>query len=132
MRLRFINLEEKSSEISGLLDFQNKIIFINIADSPARQRFTIAHELGHALLHRPELQNNPNLGIFYRKPLHDEIFNSSEEQQANCFAANLLVPEKILRKIYSSCQSHTLLANIFNVSRQVIDIRMENLGLRNG
>ena len=129
LKLQFIDLKEKSDEISGLYDFNSKTIYVNCQDSPQRQRFTIAHELGHALLHAPELQKNPNLGIFYRRPLGDGAFDSIEEQQANRFAAYLLVPEAFIKEIYPSCKSHTTLSGIFNVSRQVIDYHLKNLGL---
>lgn len=129
LQLQFIDLKEKSREISGLYDSHSRIIYVNVDDTPARQRFTIAHEFGHALLHQEQLQTNPNLGIFYRRSLKDKIFDTKEEQEANRFAAYLLVPENIIRKIYPTCSSPTILAKIFNVSRQVIDFHIRNLGL---
>lgn len=129
LRLQFINLEEKSIDIAGLYDVNVRTIYVNAADTPARQRFTIAHEFGHALLHQQQLKANPNLGILYRRSLKDKIFDTMEEQEANRFAAYLLVPEDIIRRIYPICSSPTILAKIFNVSRQVIDFHIKNLGL---
>lgn len=129
IQLRFIDLRDRSSQISGLYDNGTKTIYVNANEAPARQRFTIAHELGHALLHSYQLEKNPNLGIFYRRPLGDEVFNSIEERQANCFAAHLLVPEAIIRELYPACKSPSVLADIFNVSRQVIEFHLLNLGL---
>lgn len=130
LQLQFIDLKEKSREISGLYDSHSRTIYVNVHDTPARQRFTIAHEFGHALLHQKQLKTNPNLGIFYRRSLKDNIFDTMEEQEANRFAAYLLVPENIIRKIYPTCSSSTILAKVFNVSRQVIDFHIRNLGLQ--
>lgn len=129
LELRFVDFGDKSKQISGLYDSKSRVIYVNKTESPQRQRFTIAHELAHALMHGDELKDNPNLGIFYRKPLRDKIFESIEEQQANNFAANALVPETLLKKLYTSCKSHEILAKVFNVSRQVIDFHIQNLGL---
>lgn len=130
LQLEFIDLKDKSRDISGLYDPSSQTIYVNANDTPARQRFTIAHEFGHALLHQKQLKENPNLGILYRRSLKDKIFDTFEEQEANRFAAYLLVPESIINKIYPTCKSTGLLAKIFNVSRQVIDFHIKNLGLK--
>lgn len=38
-------------EYSGIIDYSKGIIYINGNDSPRTQRLTLAHELGHYLLH---------------------------------------------------------------------------------
>ena len=44
----------KDGAISGGVNFQEKggRIYLNQNDTPARQRFTLAHEIGHCVLHR--------------------------------------------------------------------------------
>jgi Zn-dependent peptidase ImmA (M78 family) len=134
LKLDFIDLKEEGNGIAGLLDARTNTILVNIHDNPRRQRFTIAHELCHALLHKEMLKDNPDLGIFYRKSIDTyELTDSSdqvEEKQANHFAAHLLIPEKFLRKFAPLCNySPILLAEIFNVSVQALKFHMNNLGI---
>lgn len=133
--LGLILSEFTDGEISGVIDLNKKYLYINFSDSPQRKRFTIAHELGHWILHRTELAANQEIAVLYRRPLGTEEIDVLE-QEANCFAANLLVPEVMLRKAIEqvssvsgkeSCDSH--LAEIFNVSRSVIGYRRKFLGI---
>jgi len=99
-------------------------IFIEDTDSHERQRFSIAHEIGHACLHPEELRSSPGLGIVYRAPIGGET--DPYEQEANCFAANLLVPRKMLCYWYEKTQNQNQLSEIFGVSPEVIGFRLIN------
>ena len=62
------------------------------------QRFTAAHELGHAMLeHEPSLDAE---GVLFRYPVADRVVSdySLEEIQANVFASQLLIPRWLLTK----------------------------------
>lgn len=61
--------------------------------SDARRRFSIAHELGHWELH-------PNLtqGRYCTEENLSDYVRSSEEVEANCFAASLLMPRFMMRE----------------------------------
>ena len=107
-------------DISGVLDVQNQIIYINERDNAVRKRFTIAHEIGLWVLHRADLQTDPNIGIYYRKPIGEESEDTKKE--ADWFAANLLVPLKQLEELAPKCSDDEL-AKIFAVSLQVIGYR---------
>lgn len=62
----------------------------------AVQRFTAAHELGHALLgHRPSLDDE---SILRRTPFTDRPGYDIQEVQADAFASELLVPRWLLAK----------------------------------
>jgi Zn-dependent peptidase ImmA (M78 family) len=113
--------EFEESEISGFIDFEKKLILVNKYDSTSRQRFTIAHELGHWILHQKELQNNRDLVVLYRRSIDNET--DPLEQEANFFAANLLVPISFLQKISDSSMTNKRLSNIFKVSEAVIAFR---------
>ena len=115
--------------ISGFVNLEKKMILVNKFDSPARQRFTIAHELGHWVLHRSELEANPDLVILYRKAL-EEKETDPLEQEANCFAANILVPAFMTEGLFSSVLPNKTIANIFRVSEAVILFRRELLHAR--
>ena len=76
-------------------------IVINANDSLARQRFTMAHEFGHIIMHWDWLKNQEtglNKGkyeILFRKTSYNES-STLKEIQANEFAAELLLPHKLL------------------------------------
>lgn len=130
-----------SDDISGffILDEGQPIIGVNAKHSPARQRFTIAHELGHYLLHRP------GEGVAYVDKAFLVKFRNaesssgeySEEIEANLFAAELLMPHSEIQKAISQCSTFDAhdddriseLANRFGVSQQALLIRLGNLGL---
>src|ERR1700722_17504934 len=63
--------EFEENGISEFIDFEKKLILVNKYDSTPRQRFTIAHELGHWILHPKELQNDRDLVVLYRRSIDD-------------------------------------------------------------
>ncbi len=119
--------------VSGYIDLDNgaKQIVINRSDPTPRQAFTIAHELGHLILHADLLKDNPDYGILYRQSI-GELNENLAEKQANFFAANLLVP-KILLDRYErlmpvpNSESADKLAVIFGVSSEVMRYRFKSL-----
>jgi Zn-dependent peptidase ImmA (M78 family) len=128
-----------SPDISGLLYRQDDdlIIGVNADDSPARQRFTIAHEIGHLRLHKS--------GFFvdraYRASRENLPSDPDEERQANWFAAELLMPETMITTVARNVVDQRsvtddaligALAERFNVSRQAMGFRLLNLGVVNG
>lgn len=118
---------DKFNNISGYIKPEIRTIFINSRDPENRRKFTIAHELGHWILHREKLESEPEkYAVLYRIPLgrpqEDPI-----EQEANCFAANLLVPENMFRDKRQG-KTEEQLAQEFNVSRDVIGFRIKHLG----
>jgi len=130
---------ELPGNIAGLVDLKEFVIFINQADTENRKAFTVAHELGHIKLHSKELKKNPELSILYRKPLGAKDMDP-KEQEANFFAASLLVPQKIYKEIlhrYKDVLSENgsgLLAKIFGVSQEVMGYRFNHfkLNTKNG
>jgi len=99
-------------------------IFVNDMDPYVRQRFTVAHELGHYILHH----NNNSDGIF----ISFRGASNPEERAANRFAADLLMPRDVLRKSHAEKTLPLLwkLAEEFNVSRAAMRYQLESLGLR--
>ena len=118
-------------EISGFVDIQEKIIYLNALDSETRKAFTIAHELGHILLHQPELKQNPDVGILYRQPLGKKN-DDPLEQEANFFAATLLVPPPMLKDVLREYgdileDNINVLSDLFGVSKEVMGYRLDDL-----
>jgi Zn-dependent peptidase ImmA (M78 family) len=105
--------------IAGMLDIENKTITVNKHDSLTRQSFTIAHELGHWLLHVKH-GTMTEKEFLYRKPLGGPD-DDWREKEANWFAANLLVPSEMLKEYASLSQEEA--ARVFRVSPSVIGYR---------
>ena len=87
------------ADVSGILyrDGARRVIVVNQKHSKVRQRFTIAHELGHLMLHRGEpVHVDEGFRVNLRDP-RSATAEEVEEIEANAFAANLLMPAAWLR-----------------------------------
>lgn len=132
-----LSFEPLEGNVSGMLyrDGPVTIIGINSYHSNTRQRFTIAHELGHYLLHKGD--------VFVDRPFLRDSKSSlaidKQEIEANQFAAALLMPEELVteefidliekRKISSPDILIEELASHFEVSIQAMTIRLQTLEL---
>lgn len=126
--------------VSGLLvrEDDSVVIGVNATHPPVRQRFSVAHEIGHLVLHR----GRPMVVDHVRLNLRDERSSAAtdlEEIQANAFAAELLMPKDlVLRELRdvdpsrSSSEANLVadLAQAFDVSEQAMEYRLVNLGVR--
>lgn len=99
----------------------NPTVYLNSFLSEDRKRFTLAHELGHYLLHDNTLSK-------FRLNIFDYCNNGesmSEENEVNYFASAFLVPEESLVALLRLIGTKTdLIANYFGVSSQVIKNRL--------
>ena len=98
-------------------------IFFNQLESSNRQRFTIAHELGHYELGHGERPRDSAAAF--------NMYNFDPvEVEANRFAAELLMPEASVRWLVDRGQtSLSQLGNAFQVSEVAMKYRLKNLGL---
>ncbi len=118
-------------------------IVVNANDAPVRRRFTIAHELGHLLIHK---YPTPHADGRYQVRFRNEKSATGsvrEEIEANQFAAELLMPEKEVRRLAIRLQLDVLdqsrdkeavkkltsAASKFQVSAQALSFRIANLGM---
>jgi hypothetical protein len=100
--LRLTELEEIGSigntEIAGILERTTKSVTIARRFRPEIVRFTLAHEIGHYVLH-PDIMN------LRESPLTDDAIRdrtkAPSEREANLFAAELLMPSKVLRGVFA-------------------------------
>lgn len=108
--------------LGGYYDAENKRIVINANNSVVRQRFTIAHELGHHVLgHGSSPRDNTQM---YNK----ESF-IPKEFEANAFAAELLMPEDAVRVMVEQRRlPFSSLLDTFGVSADAMRIRLERMG----
>jgi len=115
-----------------------------IETGDGRARFTLAHEIGHAFLHRDELQEGR---IAFRDAVATPTARlkrgmkiyESPEWQANVFASALLMPKKSVQQWIDlvRCEqpdsiSIADMAETFGVSFQAARIRIERLLATNG
>ena len=100
-------------------------IFYNSKAHPERQRFTVAHELGHFVLHR---SRQPSFNCD-KESVYSGIDSLKQiEREADDFASNLLMPGKLLRdRITGKHVDFRLLgqlAKAFGVSLEAMCIRV--------
>lgn len=124
VRVRFARFEPTESErISGFYDCEEDAIFVNREEPPLRQTFTIAHELGHKVLHE-EWARSADYQVLLRNPLGEN--QDFREKEANAFAANLLMPRFLMDEYYDSL-SVSQLSNMFAVSVPAMRARLSFL-----
>jgi Zn-dependent peptidase ImmA (M78 family) len=126
-----------NGKVLAAISICKKIIYLNeefeteLKKYPGRMNFTIAHELGHWLLHQNFAQ--VNLHIFEGEVLICRGVDSKindRERQANLFATYLLMPEKFIIECVKDFRSPMseydikTLADIFCVSKQAMKIRL--------
>jgi Zn-dependent peptidase ImmA (M78 family) len=112
--------------LSGRLFVETKEIFINSQDrTAARQRFTMAHELGHWELRHSENEEIPPDSQGFAGAFENEgetEGRSPVEVEANCFAAELLMPSAWLKKERKPVPAGRpdALAALYGVSREAM------------
>ncbi len=122
-----------NAKIALAEDDESFEILVNANHSFNRQRFSIAHEIGHFVLHRPALEKRKEL---HRLCSYADDLDSRMEQEADLLAEELLIPQKILEdRFLSSLKKDDLIsiskireiAEYFKVSLIVAKIRLKNL-----
>lgn len=100
-----IPVAEERIEIAGYIDRNQNTIVVAQKYKAQWRRFTWAHELGHYLLH-------PALSYRRERPLtgaeRSDYRRSSEEIEADAFAAELLMPTKLLNKVFRESFGHPI------------------------
>ncbi len=130
--------QDLEDQVSGLLVVKGKTgtIGVNANHHINRQRFTIAHECGHYLLHRDDTRVFIDaVPVFFRADAPVGA-SSSQEIDANNFAAALLMPKLKLQELLREQPVDAFddvalrrLANLFGVSTQALTIRLTRLNL---
>jgi len=129
---------DMNDDISGILVIEqnNSTIGFKKGEPEVRQRFTMAHELGHFILHREgELFVDKGFKTMYR-PATNIPSTEWQEWEANEFAACILMPENLLREEMQNTEMDygdnswiRDLAGKFKVSEAAMSIRISRLGL---
>lgn len=140
--IEILGLELRTTKFdvhSGKFDSDQNIIYVNTDESQARQRFTKAHELGHFVLKHGESA----------RYIDDSFYSVTErkkETEANKYAVNLLMPEKLIFDLISKYKRNkfdteeeffesspeelvSYLANLLQVSFTSLKYRLLNLNV---
>lgn len=145
--------ENLDDDILGCLCIKENLVVINKQANDVRFTFTCAHEIGHWALHKDYLKTDEKQIFLFDMEIKPSIIcringKGNEEWQADYFAASLLMPSMMFSKKYRetldnygvqneslddflSSQLVSDLAKIFDVSKQSVKIRIDNLGLQN-
>lgn len=127
-------------DVSGMMvtrEDGSVVIVVNDSHAENRQRFSVAHELGHYFLHRdisPVFVDSKK--VFYRDGVAAGGTNV-QEIEANAFAAELLMPEAKIREIFPErvslmdidTDAIDAAASLLKVSTTALSFRLMRLGL---
>jgi Zn-dependent peptidase ImmA (M78 family) len=136
IRIQLLELKD----VSGLVVRDGDVIVIGVNKTHAitRRRFTLAHELAHALLHEgKEVRYDKDFRVDFRSGT-SALGVDVEEMEANFFAANILMPRRFLEAeplIADLDQEDAVdtvkaLAARYKVSAHAMSIRIGNLSTR--
>ena len=125
-----LNLAFLGSNVSGMIEKSGKTftLTVNALDPETRQRFTLAHELGHYMLHRHLFGDGLDDDRAYRSTdvgkYHNTQIGIEQEREANRFAANLLMPRETANNFKLTGESIESIAKKFGVSKHAMSIRL--------
>lgn len=119
-------VEEGEIDCSGILLPAERRIVLREDEPPARRRFTLAHELGHWVCQVLEGHSTP---VYCRAEEVGVAEGKALEREANVFAAELLMPELLVREEFVRAASSRELARWFGVSEEAMSWRLYNCGL---
>ena len=106
-------------------------LLVNDPKAYGRYRFTLAHELGHWLLHKNIYKGTGIAAALYGT---DKQTDDSVEWQANYLAKAILMPVGQVKRGFHSMRGSNgnkiiTLAKVFEVSKQAMEYRLKELGL---
>lgn len=134
------HVEELKTEALTRWDPDSRRIQISLSDDTyfmlcrghRRPRYTIAHELGHALLHTGQLMKLAELTVESQAALHrgstDHKPFLDTEWQANAFAGAFIVPARGIKSIsqrFGRIATADEIAAEYEISTKVADIRLD-------
>lgn len=138
-----VEIAELAKDLSGFAYQKNgmKFIGVSVSEGTERQRFTLAHELGHLFLHKNDSLRYDK-GLMLLRNAHSSDGTDLIEVEANRFAAELLMPEEELRQDLSNAKNIDFmneseatqsyikkLAKKYQVSPRAMNVRVSSLYL---
>lgn len=128
---------EDKEKLSGVLvrDSNKVVIGVNSNDNSHRQRFTIAHEIGHFFLHEiDQIFIDKAFGVHFRND-KSSLGIDVKEIEANAFASLLLIPDEFILQdlqkksidIMDDSLAISNLADKYEVSLQAMNLKLGKL-----
>jgi len=118
--------------ISAVLLKEGHMIVVGVNENhhPNRRRFSIAHEIGHYTLgHYKDIFVDSAAIAEGKFDVHDNSHKKVQEQEANHFASELLIPSAMLKKDFSEIRDADKLAKLYKVSKDALWIKLVRLKL---
>ncbi len=117
-------------DISGIFFRENELTVIGINKSmyENRKNFTVAHEIGHYVLGH-HLDTYVDADAVADSRYDSTCRNPIQEQEANHFAGELLMPAEMLNEDFKRNKDTKALASKYEVSEQALWIRLMKLKL---
>jgi len=134
IRIQFSPLDQELSGMALVKDGVS-VIGVNALHHPNRQRFTMAHELGHHMMHRSQIEGTVHVDKGFAMILmRDDLAKQGTDQmeiEANTFASEFLMPEQFISNMLDVSSidlddtAHlSLIAKKFKVSVSAIQYRI--------
>jgi Zn-dependent peptidase ImmA (M78 family) len=125
--LKYIELNDADDIDGAIIEIKGKpaIAVLNKARPLQRQRFTLAHELGHIFL------KHTTRDVYDPEEIKDKA-KPPQEIEADTFASELLIPYEQLKKYTADMSNIDKLAGTFLVSRQAITLAIMNFWKHGG
>ena len=117
-----VDYVSRGKGFNGRLLRERMVIEVEGSIHPHRQRFTIAHEIGHYIL-----GHSPVICVFDDRSADDP--RQVNEYQANAFASELLMPEGWVKEYWRELQDFQAMAKMFYVSPEAMFRRVDSAGL---
>jgi Zn-dependent peptidase ImmA (M78 family) len=114
--------ESESLKVSGMLLPAEREVWLNAGEPAPRRRFTLAHEVGHWVCQVLEGRGAP---IMCRAEVVGVGEGKALEREANVFAAELLMPEELVREGFDGTVNEAAVQ--FSVSEEAMGWRLYNL-----
>ncbi len=126
--LEYMELDDPEAVDGMLMELEDgtRVAMVNKAKAYVRGRFTLAHELGHIFLRHDKRDfYDAEVAREYGEDM-PESAKPPWEQEADAFAAELLIPMEQLKKYQAELKNPEKVAGIFQVSRPAIAIAIAN------
>jgi Zn-dependent peptidase ImmA (M78 family) len=116
--------ESESLDVSGMLLPAEREVWLNATESSERRRFTLAHEVGHWVC---QVLEGRGAQVMCRADEVGVEEGRALEREANVFAAELLMPEELVRRAWQDDADSAAVR--FGVSGEAMGWRLYNVGL---
>lgn len=119
-------LKDMPNDVRGEINYDNGVCTISLNENRDlyRNMFTLAHELGHFILHNGQNKSDKRDMTNYSPQ------QLKEEREADEFAFDLMLPEAKFKQKFSECRGDLYeLQKFFFIAENLIEVRARSLGL---